>query len=349
MDVSARDQLLQDSITLITNATGLAYQAARTLILYTGLTYLLTQLDQCPIMVIKGPTETGKTTSMLIAQELVYNAEEIISQPTKAVLRDSMKENSTLFIEEADLIDEGLITNRYDKSNPLPINRSMGNGAFMRHSLHLFGATILHRRRPFIDPATESRCLTLYTTPKDTADIKRYTRGTILELRPLLKEWSSSFPFYAISSLPPGRAEYNWGLLRLFNLQLPSDPEWDLFVHDQMTQAKQTTLEGREEEPIAMVWSAIAQLCLISPPEGFNTPTAVKNRILLTDIGKAVEAEGISMNGWQIGHLARQMGFDVLRVRGHQWVYPRSVALIRQIGINLGIDDELCQNPLENQ
>lgn len=341
--MTATDIVIQESIDNICGSTGLSPHSARTLILYSGLTYTMSKLDQFPILVIKGPTETGKSTSMTIASELCCNVEETISQPTKAILRDSLKENTTVFIEEADHIDEGLLTSRYSKDSPLPVNRNMGNGMFMRQSLQLFGATIMHRRMPFIDPATESRALTIYTVPKDQKIISRYIRGSILELRTLLKESAATFPIHAIPTLPAGRAEYNWGLLRLFSLQFPSDSSWIEYVDLQISTQRETTLRGREEEPAAKVWSAIAQIAF-EYYEGFDLPKIIKHRFLLKDVVKTVSEGGIMYDSWQIGQIVRQIGFEVKNARGRQWIYPHSLEHLKEIGRNLNIDDELLDS-----
>ncbi len=338
--LTTTDVTVQEGIANIVGSTGLSLHSARTLILYCGLTYTMAKLDQLPILVIKGPTETGKSTSMLIAGELCNNTQEIISQPTKAVLRDSLKENTTVFVEEADHIDEGLLTSRYSKDSPLPVNRPMGNGSFMRQSLQLFGATIMHRRVPFIDPATESRAITIYTLPKNPSDVSRYIRGSILNLRPFLKESADIFPFHAIPTLPAGRAEYNWGLLRLFNLQFPPDSTWTEYVGDQISTQQETTLRGREDEPAAKAWSAVVQLAF-TYYEGFDQPTTVKQRIMLKDVVDAISEEGIRYDSWQVGQMIRQMGFEVKRARGRQWIYPGNLEHVKDIGRNLNIEDEL--------
>ena len=338
--MTATDTAVQEGIANICGSTGLSPHSARTLILYSGLTYTMAKLDQFPILVIKGPTETGKSTSMLIASELCCNVIETISQPTKAVLRDSLKENTTVFVEEADHIDEGLLTSRYSKDSPLPVNRNMGNGTFMRQSLQLFGATIMHRRVPFIDPATESRALTIYTIPKAPATVSRYIRGTVLGLRSFLQESANAFPIHSIPTLPAGRAEYNWGLLRLFNLQFPSDPSWTTFVDEQISTQQETTLRGREDEPAAKAWSAVAQLAF-TYYEGWDTPAVTKQRILLKDVVDAISEDGIRYDSWQVGQMIRQMGFEVKRARGRQWIYPGGVDHVKEIGRSLNIEDEL--------
>lgn len=341
--VTATDTAVQEGIANIVGSTGLSPHSARILILYSGLTYTMTKLDQFPILVIKGPTETGKSTSMAIASELCSNVQEFIAQPTKAVLRDSLKENTTVFIEEADHIDEGLLTSRYSKDSPLPVNRPMGNNTFMRQSLQLFGATIMHRRLPFVDPATESRALTIYTVPKATSEVSRYIRGSILELRPFLQESANAFPIHSIPTLPAGRAEYNWGLLRLFNLQFPSDPSWTEYIDLQISTQQETTLRGREEEPAAKVWSAIVQIAF-EYYEGFDLPKVVKHRFLLKDVVRAVAEGGVMYDSWQIGQVVRQIGFEVKNARGRQWIYPHSLEHIKEIGRNLHIDDELLND-----
>lgn len=198
----------------------------------------------------------------------------------------------------------------------------------------------MHRRVPFIDPATESRSITIYTTPKPPVTVSRYIRGSILELRPFLKESSNAFPTHAISTLPAGRAEYNWGLLRLFNLQFPSDPTWDQYVEEQINTQQETTVRGREDEPTAKAWSAVVQLAF-EYYEGFDHPTTIKNRIMLKDVVDAISEDGIRYDSWQVGQMIRQMGFEVRRARGRQWIYPGSLDHVKEIGRNLNIEDEL--------
>ena len=77
---------------------------------------------------------------------------------SKPALRDLLRAERTALIDEADGIPEDLLTKRYSRASSfLMVKRSKGNGKFEDSTLDLFGATAIHRRKPFADRAVLGR------------------------------------------------------------------------------------------------------------------------------------------------------------------------------------------------
>ena len=157
------DSLVQ----LIQSTTGLDGNDSRTVAYFSIATHALPNLEKFPLLAIYGPTSTGKTTLLLIIKQLSYQAVKINGNETKAVLRDKFLSETTAWIDEADAIPEELLVNRYSRdSAEIVVNRSTQRG-WSQETINLFGATALHRRTPFKDPAILSRSITVNSRHKD--------------------------------------------------------------------------------------------------------------------------------------------------------------------------------------
>ena len=174
------DSLVQ----LIQSTTGLDGNDSRTVVYFAIATHALPNLEKFPLLAIYGPTSTGKTTLLLIIKQLSYEAAMIDGKATKAVLRDELRAAKTALIDEADDIYEEWMVNRYSKdSAKIEVNRPQ-QGGWSRDTINMFGATALHRRTPFRDPAILGRSLTVSTRPKEggvrpfkAADFQLYKEG----------------------------------------------------------------------------------------------------------------------------------------------------------------------------
>ena len=133
----------------IQRATSLDENEAKTLVYYAMATYGLPQLQKFPILSLKGPNGTGKSTLQGILEQIVYRPRKIDGDVSDPALRDSLMNTPTALIEEADQVTEKLLIKRYARqSSKMVVKRPRGE-TWKQESIDLFGATVLHRRRPF--------------------------------------------------------------------------------------------------------------------------------------------------------------------------------------------------------
>ena len=81
-----------------------------------------------------GPPGTGKTTSLELIQQLAYHPSELIINAhniSDASLREGLKKEETVVIDEADTIDEQILVRRFDRKSAksiLKVQDPMGRG-----------------------------------------------------------------------------------------------------------------------------------------------------------------------------------------------------------------------------
>jgi hypothetical protein len=154
-------------------ATGHDEFQRRKLAFYAVSTHLIHQYDPFPGLATYGPPGTGKTATLNILKATCYNVVSITAETiSDAALRATMKDSDhgTLIIEEADAITdkslEATLTTRYSKSSA-DLKKMVRDG----DDWHLieyatFGATIVHRRNLFRDPALLRRVITVQAKRK---------------------------------------------------------------------------------------------------------------------------------------------------------------------------------------
>jgi len=143
----------------------LDHNQAKTIVHYAIMTYGLPNLRKVPILSVYGPAGTGKTTLLQILGELSHAVVHIDGKVTGPMLRDRLRPDTTALIDEADGVHEEWLVNRYSRdSAQTDVNRQRESRAgFRQQKLDLFGATALHRRVPFKDPAILSRSIAVNT------------------------------------------------------------------------------------------------------------------------------------------------------------------------------------------
>lgn len=339
--------LLKAGVDIIESCTGLNRLKSYTLICYAGLSYTLQHLPQCPTLVLFGGMSTGKTTALDILSEIAVNSPSgyeplrIIEHPTSPVLRDCMDSNPIVIVQEADTVDEALIKSRYERFVHRT-NRMTGMKTTAPVNQGLFGALALHKREPFKDPATESRCIVLNTVKKEYTQIKRYQKGTLGILPPILNPLASVFPASQVHNLPAGRPAYNWGLLDLIAQILPfQEPNWIQYKDQRIKEDTETTSQGQDEEPTSLVWSQITEISVVYPVDKPPFYSLHRGRIPIQELRDKLEAKGHEFSSWQLGQLIRNIGFETKKQGGTMYVYPKSLDNIIKIGKVIRVEDEL--------
>ena len=158
-------QEIVPAIEILQTASGLTDEAAKTCVYYAAGTYGLKQLDQYPILILQGATGTGKSEAMKALAKIVHNPSWLGTNLTTASLRDGLgkAKDATAFIEEGDSATEGIIANRYSRDTSKTSVKRATLAGWSDQGLDYFGATVLHKRKPFNDAATASRSIIVKT------------------------------------------------------------------------------------------------------------------------------------------------------------------------------------------
>ena len=152
---------------MIQGACGLDTNWAKAISYYALATHGLPNLKKFPILLLEGPPGTGKSTILGILGQITNGPSRIDGSVSRAELRDSLNGTHTAFIEEADRVSERLVRNRYSDHTSRTVVKRKAPRGWNREPLDLFGATVLHRRVPFKDPAVQSRGITVHTRKAD--------------------------------------------------------------------------------------------------------------------------------------------------------------------------------------
>ena len=320
--------------TLIQAACGLDLNQAKSITYYAVATHGLPHLRIFPALFLQGAPATGKSTILDILEQLTYQPKRLDGSLSKAEFRDSLNDSPTVLIEEADQVNERQIRNRYSRStSKMSVKRERREG-WESEPLDTFGATVLHRRHPFKDPAVQSRAITVRTRKAEgpfNANLNE-----IGQLHDQLAGLAEAVPWENVSQYGGDRIRDSWAPLLLIARHF-EDEEWVAWAEGQIVQADATLNAGQEEEPPQLVFSAIMHLALVN---GGDTHMQPDDRVTVSDIAKALSDRAGKYNSWQIGDIVRNLGFEVRKAGGTQYVYIGGAERLVAIGAELGIEDE---------
>ena len=312
-------QIINKHVQAITQSCGLGINQAKTIVYYSIATHDFDKLSIMPILVILGPQGTGKSTLISLMKQIVNNPVSIDGRVSPATLRDSLKLNSTAFIEEADNVDEQLILNRYSKqTSDTVVKRQDRDKGFLSTPLNIFGATVLHRRVPFRDAAVDSRSIIIQT---------QYS-PSIIPTEPLqcdnLREIAQLVNWEVPTALQTGRVADTWQPLVQAVLAC-EDPEWLIYAIDEVFKNTKKFIRGHGYEPQQAL---IHSLYALSRPEIGTTIKPVR----ITDIKEHLKAEyEVKLTPRQIDEMCRSFGFSLTRPKGYLTVQPNEQLLQKLI------------------
>lgn len=317
-------------INAITSACGLDLNQAKTVVYWAIATHAIDKLERMPILVIQGGHGTGKSTLIALLGQICHSAVFIDGKVSKAELRDSLKPNTTALIEEADNISERLILMRYARQTAsTSVKRGSASQGWTREPLNLFGATVLHRRLPFRDPAVDSRSITIKTIYKQGIYSKPTLDGAALAAIASQVDWSKTVV------LSDGRAADTW--MPLFQVALHcNDTDFMAYALGELNKAIVSLSVGQEYEPSQLVVAKIVSLAII---DGGHQ---LKPRVALQETTKALKNDGHDLNPWQVGKILRGLGFTTKISGGTNYIYIDKAHLL-EVAKQLGIDDDLLK------
>jgi energy-coupling factor transporter ATP-binding protein EcfA2 len=313
----------------ITQACGLDANQAKTVVYWAVATHAIDKLNIMPILAIFGGHGSGKSSLIACLQQMVYNPRHVDGKVSRAELRDSLKLNSTALIEEGDETDERQILKRYSRqTSSTSVKRGGASTGWSSQQVDLFGATALHRRVPFADPAVDSRSITIRTAHRQGNFSVPTLDPAPLSAVAQRVDWSKTL------YIPDGRAKDTW--MPLFQAALAcNDTDWMAYALVELNKAIQSLNQGQGYEPRELVFCKLVSLAIDR-----TDPQApkLKDRVSLKAMSKGLKEDGESLNSWQIGKLLRGLGLDVRTSGGIEYVHFDKAKLLA-IAADLGIDD----------
>lgn len=328
--MTIRSHCVAPLLTLIEGTTGLEVNQAKTVVYFALATHGLPHLNKFPILTLYGPAGTGKTTLLGILKEIAHRPSWIDGKVSKAELRDSLDAETTALIDEADNVAEPWLVNRYSRQSASTSVKRERLSGWERESLNLFGATALHRRRPFQDPAILSRSIVISTIPK-AGGVRGFTEEDFRPFRHELATIASDIDWDIYDKASANRISDTWEPL-LWVAACLEDSEWQRYAEQEKRKAASNLSAGQEEEPSQAVYEAFLALALESRD---GEP---KERVLLSTVVRNVAP--LKLNSWQVGQILRDLGFETKKVGGRQYVYTGGTESLTAIGRKLDLDDE---------
>ena len=281
-------------------ASGINEYQAKLATYYAISTHL--DLDMLALLVILGKHGTGK--SWFMKQLKPYLCEAVwVNAKTYASLREGLNHTKTALIEEGDKADEELLICRYSKQTSEILIRAGGSGRWANQIINVFGATVLHKRRPFADPALRSRAIILKTKRNPG---KYRIRNVGNEEVKAIADIAKSID---ISSLPTSeRVSDTWrGVILACNKV--GDVNWLNYAKEQIESDKKALDAGQGYEPEELFLSILQDKML--------TELGMAMDVKIRDVKHALHEYEIDMHMYQIDEMARAMGFTVTRPSGY--------------------------------
>jgi hypothetical protein len=320
------DEMVEHYVKGVTAACGLDVNEAKTIIYYSIATHGIACIQMMPVLVLRGPQGTGKSTIMALLKQMVYSPRFIDGRVSSAVLRDNLKYETTALIEEADGVDEELLIKRYSRqTSGTVVKRGGAMQGFKDEKFNIFGATILHRRVPFKDAALDSRSIVIRTIFRPGV----YPMPTLSNS--ILKDIANKIEWGEVLGLPSGRVTDVWN--PLFKAALAcNEKDWTVYALDELIKGnKRLTAGHRYETEYALVYSLQAlfyQNSLLNAPEP----------IVISDVKRHLkEYYDISLKNYQIEEMVRNLGFKITRPHGYSTVQPDN-KLLRELLDNIQTD-----------
>lgn len=251
---------------------------------------------------------------------------------SKAEFRDSLEQNTTALVDEADEIHEDWLTKRFARqSAQMSVKRARKTG-WKSEPLNLFGATALHRRKPFGDPAVLSRSIVVMTkrslvVPFDAASFEAHAEQ--------VRDVAAKISWQEVPESAGDRIADTWEPLRVVARHL-GDESWLGFADEQMGRARANLSLGQEEEPRQVVFRTFLALTL---EVGEFGEEELRDRVALADITKALPDDQ-KQNSWAVGDILRDLGFETGTTGGTQYVHYGDVEKLVEAGRALGLEDE---------
>lgn len=339
--------MIETLITLMHEVAGLPAVQAKICVYYAVASWRVKSFVQFPLLVLHGGSTTGKS-SILQAMSQICNVpgpDPIVDcdDITEAALRDKLvaAEGKTFLGEEADKAaslgrSEGLFRARYAKATGhLEVKRQTKKG-WSQRKLNIYGATILHRREPFRDQATQNRSIMIKTRLRDGpfAD-PEVPSGAAKALEDIAKAVNTRETIHLSQKIAERVIDTYYPLLVV--AQHVGDQQWLREAGAIMKKADTEVRDGHAYEPGTLIFARVLELL-------FNEDTGeyLEQRIKIdSEIGAYLRRNSLPyLNAWQLSQSLKDLGLVVRRSGGINWLEPTLDALVAAAA-ELGYEDDL--------
>ncbi len=333
-------------------STGHDEYQRRKIAYYAVATHFMKEFDPFPGLAIYGPPASGKTMTLNILKATCYKVVPITGETiSDAALKATMKEadHGTLIIEEADSVTgrelETTLITRYTKASA-DLKKMVREG----EDWHLaefatFGATVVHRRNLFRDPAMLRRVITVKAKRKkgEYAQVDKESHASMFQVYRQQLAWRPKLPPVTNRwDVEPAVFDCYKPLLAI--AAFIGDTEFTDSLAREMGDASSRL---REEETYLEPQMLLRAIITLVSDKVKDKPNLSRVNIENSRIIHALKAEFgalcsvISLSPNQRNRIVREdLGFEIKSSHGRQRVYLTIPQLIKACDDN-GVKDDL--------
>jgi hypothetical protein len=329
-DRLAKTAAIMDKI--LEQATALDPLDRKTVTYYTLATHCIEHVSTFPLLVLMGPMGTGKSQTLLIIKAFAYRAHDFsLRGRTLPTIRDRLGEcqDGTAIIEESDRAWKGgeafeaMLSDRYQRATAQASLKEKAGDDYFTHEVIYYGATVLHRRIPFGDPAMDGRSVFVYFKANHSKSYVQYseTDPLTVEGRKLVNDLTFRPPNVAPLPGIAGRI-FDTQKLLLATAQMCDDKLFQDLLTKRLKLETVQLKEAQSIEPAGMVLQALIDCMSLGGILAFRY-------VKIRDIrGSLWNNQHLEMSPHQVAVMIRQMGFETKHSHGVTVVVPTPGALI---------------------
>jgi hypothetical protein len=339
--------LMDDALSQV---CGLGERDRKRVTYYTIATHAASALDTFPLLVFRGPMGTGKSQALRVVGAFARQARAFsLRGMTAPTIRDKLAEchDGTAIIEEADQAwkdaetFERMLSDRYQRATAkASFKQPRSDGSFGTVDRQLFGASILHRRLPFADPALNGRSVIVRfradhsRTYADPKSLPRLSHERVLALQGLTLQ------------LPAVEQPANIAA-RVFDTYRPlvaasiacGDTGFLASIMGALETETLSLKEAQSIEPEGLVLRALIECVTSFSGESGLSPNFSRYVPLKEMAASIWDNHRVSLRPQQIGAIVRDLGFEAKESHGVTKVVPTPATLLKAC-TDLGYDED---------
>lgn len=319
---------------------------------YIVSTHFIPQFDPFPSLVIYGPPSTGKSMTLNVLRNTCWGAVSLTAETiTPAALKDCLRKANlrTLIIEEADSItlrqlEETLIT-RYSRSSADDQKMIPDGKGWTRAEFLTFGATVVHRRNLFRNPALLRRVITVRThrVKKEYSQLNRFS--------PVYKNFHKQLKINPTLSAVKNIWDVEAGIFDCYRplIALATYLNDGSFIRQLVNEMKSASERLREEETYLEAPIFLKILIGLAYDKVQDNPTSERISIETRRISPALREEfgadcpALMLSANQRNRIIKEdLGFKVGASHGRSRIYLTIAQLIK-VCDDYGIKDDLLE------